>query len=269
MAFDDYRQWLRSQAARSAEVGRPCRRQSVRHPVLVPQQPAPDHSGRRGHRLRWRIRLRPRPACARSSSTRVVGCSAFALCRRSSTTAPLLLRHRRGTRCSRPPGCRCRRFVEAPPQWAPPDFADVRAAWTGPHPALKDVTLRIEGGRVSRQTGVLRCHRSMDRSRTNAARQGVACRSGVRRADLRNARRADCGCRGSGEAAHSLQPCRSPGCVARDGVPGDRRDARLATARQSLVEHGRRSGARLQGRRRSGAARRDLLDGLRRRSSRT
>jgi hypothetical protein len=35
-------------------------------------------------------------------------------------------------------------FVEATPQWAPPDFADTRAAWTGPHPALKDVTLRIE-----------------------------------------------------------------------------------------------------------------------------
>jgi len=36
-------------------------------------------------------------------------------------------------------------FAEATPQWAPPDYADARAAWTGPHPALKDVTLRIEG----------------------------------------------------------------------------------------------------------------------------
>jgi serine/threonine-protein kinase len=36
-------------------------------------------------------------------------------------------------------------FVEAQPHWAPPDFADTRAAWTGPHPALKDVTLRVEG----------------------------------------------------------------------------------------------------------------------------
>jgi hypothetical protein len=35
-------------------------------------------------------------------------------------------------------------FAEATPQWAPPDYADVRAAWTGPHPAVKDVTLRIE-----------------------------------------------------------------------------------------------------------------------------
>jgi hypothetical protein len=35
-------------------------------------------------------------------------------------------------------------FVEATPQWAPPDYADVRAAWTGPHPTVKDVTLRIE-----------------------------------------------------------------------------------------------------------------------------
>ena len=35
-------------------------------------------------------------------------------------------------------------FVEATPQWAPPDYADVRAAWTGPHPSVKDVTLRIE-----------------------------------------------------------------------------------------------------------------------------
>jgi len=35
-------------------------------------------------------------------------------------------------------------FVEATPQWAPPDYADGRAAWTGPHPTVKDVTLRIE-----------------------------------------------------------------------------------------------------------------------------
>ena len=35
-------------------------------------------------------------------------------------------------------------FAEATPQWAPPDYADVRAAWTGPHPTVKDVTLRIE-----------------------------------------------------------------------------------------------------------------------------
>jgi len=35
-------------------------------------------------------------------------------------------------------------FIEATPQWAPPDYADVRAAWTGPHPTVKDVTLRIE-----------------------------------------------------------------------------------------------------------------------------
>jgi serine/threonine-protein kinase len=35
-------------------------------------------------------------------------------------------------------------FVDATPQWAPPDFADTRAAWTGPHPVLNDVTLRIE-----------------------------------------------------------------------------------------------------------------------------
>jgi serine/threonine-protein kinase len=35
-------------------------------------------------------------------------------------------------------------FVEATPQWAPPDYADARAAWTGPHPTVKDVTLRIE-----------------------------------------------------------------------------------------------------------------------------
>jgi predicted Ser/Thr protein kinase len=35
-------------------------------------------------------------------------------------------------------------FREAQPQWVPPDFADTRAAWTGPHPTLSDVTLRIE-----------------------------------------------------------------------------------------------------------------------------
>jgi hypothetical protein len=35
-------------------------------------------------------------------------------------------------------------FVEARPEWSPPDFADARAAWTGPHPALADVTLRLE-----------------------------------------------------------------------------------------------------------------------------
>lgn len=35
-------------------------------------------------------------------------------------------------------------FVETTPQWAPPDYADARAAWTGPHPTVKDVTLRIE-----------------------------------------------------------------------------------------------------------------------------
>jgi serine/threonine-protein kinase len=36
-------------------------------------------------------------------------------------------------------------FTETRPQWAPSDYADARAAWTGPHPALEDVTLRIEG----------------------------------------------------------------------------------------------------------------------------
>ena len=36
-------------------------------------------------------------------------------------------------------------FTEAQPHWAPPDFADTRAAWTGPHPTLEDVTLRVEG----------------------------------------------------------------------------------------------------------------------------
>jgi len=35
-------------------------------------------------------------------------------------------------------------FVEAAPRWSPPDFADARAAWTGPHPALDEVTLRVE-----------------------------------------------------------------------------------------------------------------------------
>jgi hypothetical protein len=35
-------------------------------------------------------------------------------------------------------------FAETVPQWAPPDFADSRAAWTGPHPALPGVTLRVE-----------------------------------------------------------------------------------------------------------------------------
>jgi serine/threonine-protein kinase len=35
-------------------------------------------------------------------------------------------------------------FVDATPQWAPPDYADARAAWTGPHPTVTDVTLRIE-----------------------------------------------------------------------------------------------------------------------------
>jgi hypothetical protein len=35
-------------------------------------------------------------------------------------------------------------FVEVMPQWSPPDYADVRAAWTGPHPTVKDITLRIE-----------------------------------------------------------------------------------------------------------------------------
>ena len=36
-------------------------------------------------------------------------------------------------------------FAGATPQWAPPDYADTRAAWTGPHPTLADVTLRVEG----------------------------------------------------------------------------------------------------------------------------
>ena len=35
-------------------------------------------------------------------------------------------------------------FTETAPQWAPPDYADARAAWTGPHPALEDVMLRVE-----------------------------------------------------------------------------------------------------------------------------
>jgi serine/threonine-protein kinase len=35
-------------------------------------------------------------------------------------------------------------FADAAPQWTPPDFADARAAWTGPHPLLQDVTLRVE-----------------------------------------------------------------------------------------------------------------------------
>jgi serine/threonine-protein kinase len=35
-------------------------------------------------------------------------------------------------------------FAEATPQWTPPDFADARAAWTGPHPLLQDVTMRVE-----------------------------------------------------------------------------------------------------------------------------
>jgi len=35
-------------------------------------------------------------------------------------------------------------FAETAPQWAPPDFADTRTAWVGPHPTLPDVTVRIE-----------------------------------------------------------------------------------------------------------------------------
>jgi hypothetical protein len=35
-------------------------------------------------------------------------------------------------------------FAEAQPQWVPPDFADTRVAWTGPHPTLDGVTLRVE-----------------------------------------------------------------------------------------------------------------------------
>jgi predicted Ser/Thr protein kinase len=35
-------------------------------------------------------------------------------------------------------------FAETIPQWSPPDFADSRAAWTGPHPTLPNVTLRVE-----------------------------------------------------------------------------------------------------------------------------
>ena len=51
MAFADYRQWLRSQAARADEVGCVVDGRSVRRLVLVPQQSAPDRAGRRGHRL--------------------------------------------------------------------------------------------------------------------------------------------------------------------------------------------------------------------------
>jgi hypothetical protein len=35
-------------------------------------------------------------------------------------------------------------FVDATPQWTPPDFADARVAWSGSHPVLTDVTLRVE-----------------------------------------------------------------------------------------------------------------------------
>jgi tRNA A-37 threonylcarbamoyl transferase component Bud32 len=41
-------------------------------------------------------------------------------------------------------GLQMTRFSEAVPQWSAPDFADTRAAWTGPHPTLPDVTLRVE-----------------------------------------------------------------------------------------------------------------------------
>jgi serine/threonine-protein kinase len=35
-------------------------------------------------------------------------------------------------------------FADAVPQWSPPDFADSRSAWTGPHPSLPNVTVRVE-----------------------------------------------------------------------------------------------------------------------------
>jgi Protein tyrosine and serine/threonine kinase len=35
-------------------------------------------------------------------------------------------------------------FHEAPPEWTPPHFADVRAAWVGPMPSKPDIQLRVE-----------------------------------------------------------------------------------------------------------------------------
>ncbi len=37
-------------------------------------------------------------------------------------------------------------FTPAPPQWTPPQFADTRAAWTGPLPGIRNEQLRVEAG---------------------------------------------------------------------------------------------------------------------------
>jgi serine/threonine-protein kinase len=37
------------------------------------------------------------------------------------------------------------RFTPATPEWSPPDYADVRAAWTGPLDGRPDITVRVEG----------------------------------------------------------------------------------------------------------------------------
>ena len=143
MAFDDYRQWLRSRPLGPTQVGRVVEREI--RPASCSGTAAVRARSCRSTRTpsRWTIRRRSKQACARSCSIRVDACSDSGRCRHSSTRAPVL-------RCTswntlfEAAGLSMSSFVEATPQWAPPDYADVRAAWTGPHPTVKDVTLRIE-----------------------------------------------------------------------------------------------------------------------------
>ena len=82
-------------------------------------------------------------------------------------------------------------FADATPHWAPPDYADVRAAWTGPHPVLKDVTLRIEGAAYRGKPVFFDVIGPWtDPERMQPDRESLR-RSGVRRPGLHHPRRAD------------------------------------------------------------------------------
>ena len=144
LAFADYRQWLRSQALGPGRwdvlsSGSPSAilfwyRSSLRELIPIDEDT-----------ISLTIHRRSKPACARSSSIRVAGCSDSARCRRSSMSASGTAPQPQWNTLFEAAGLSMSSFAEATPQWAPPDYADTRAAWTGPHPTLADVTLRVEG----------------------------------------------------------------------------------------------------------------------------
>ena len=155
-------------------MGRPRERQSFGRAFLLPRQPARDRSGRgrgdhdRGPAVRrdGYARGRPRP------SGRL---------QRFRSVPPQF--DESGGAAPPPPwntlfeaaGLSMSSFADAAPHWAPPDYADVRAAWTG-RIRLKDVTLRIEGA-AYRGKPSSRGHRSVDRSeRMQPDRESLADR---------------------------------------------------------------------------------------------